>query len=196
MSSYLFFLRGTFSQCIWRPAVWTTGWCEVEPCLASSLVWGWSDKDPMSGKQNWTARHSYNRVFLPLAATLRKVTLLESTESWWKLCSREGPETLYLLFNKILPGFFYLKPIDQLVEQDCHWPPWPYRLAKVSPCQNHQDSHSGWCSAGHWSFPARRGAMRLPFGDAADVVKRWYIHDGMMAWCLNTSPLDIFLFSS
>jgi hypothetical protein len=49
--------------------------------------------------------HSYNRVFLPLAATLRKVTLLESTESWWKLCSREGPETLYLLFNKILPGF-------------------------------------------------------------------------------------------
>ena len=49
--------------------------------------------------------HSYNRVFLPLAATLRKVTLLESTESWWKLCSREGPETLYLPFNKILPGF-------------------------------------------------------------------------------------------
>lgn len=49
--------------------------------------------------------HSYNRVFLPLAATLRKVTLLESTESWWKLCSREGPETLYLPFNKFLPGF-------------------------------------------------------------------------------------------
>lgn len=38
--------------------------------------------------------HSYNHVFFSLAATLRKVMLLESTESWWKLCSREGPETL------------------------------------------------------------------------------------------------------